>query len=149
MNEHWNIEVVFVEHARNVTQMPANLVPRGIVLIGPNIDFDDPAVWKKRKVMCRGFVGKSHRVIATILDACRVITGLLMLIVHGAFHGRLGLCPYGQAKGGDENERFHLKFLSMVGWGQQLAPNVRNPRVRHVYQGASVRDVCAKHSRSR
>jgi hypothetical protein len=86
MNEHRNIEVVVAEDGRNVAQMHANLVPRRIVLIGLNIDFDDPAVWKKREVMCRGFVGESHCVIATIVDACTVISGLLMLIVHGTFH---------------------------------------------------------------
>jgi hypothetical protein len=35
-------------------------------------------------------------VIATIVNGCSAFTGLLMLIVHRAFHSRLGLCPEGE-----------------------------------------------------
>lgn len=97
MNEHRNVEIIVVKHGGDVGQMHPNLVPCRIVLIGFDIDFDDPAVWKKREMMNRVLVGESHCIIATIVDACRVIIRLLMLIVHGAFHGRLGPRSCGQA----------------------------------------------------
>ena len=96
VNEHWNFEGVGAEHRRNVGQMHANLVPRGIVLLGLDTDLDGAPVWKQREVMSRGFMGEAHCVIATIINLCRVITGLLMLVVHGAFHRHLGLCSCGQ-----------------------------------------------------
>jgi hypothetical protein len=40
-------------------------------------------------------VRESHCVIATVLDTCSVITGLLVLIVHWAFHGCLSPCSCG------------------------------------------------------
>ena len=97
MNEHRNIEVVVAEHRGNVGQMHPNLVPRSVIPIGLDVDFDDASVGKKREAMDRGFVGETHRMIATIVNACRVIIGLLMLIVHGAPHARLGLYSCGQA----------------------------------------------------
>lgn len=116
MNKHWNIEVAVVEHGRDVRQMRANLVLGCIVFIRLDIDFDDASVRKKREVMSCGFVGKSHCMIATVVQACSFVSDLLMLLVHGAFHGCLGLCTYGHAQGGDENQCLHSLFLSVVGW---------------------------------
>jgi hypothetical protein len=44
-----------------------------------------------------------------------------MLLVHGAFHGCLGLCSNGHAQGGDENRCLHSLFLSVVGRSLDLA----------------------------
>ena len=95
MNEHWNIEVVRVEHGRNVFQMHLNLVLRCFIMVGLDFDLDGASIWKKRKVMGRCFVGESHCMIASVIHVGGVVTGFLMLIVHGAFRGCLGLCPCG------------------------------------------------------
>jgi len=97
VNEHWNFKVVVAEHRCNVGQMHANLGPRSLILLGLDIDFNDPAVWKQREVMSRGLMGEPHGVIATVVDVGRVITGVLMLIVRVTFSGRLGLQSCGQA----------------------------------------------------
>jgi len=96
MNEHRNIEVVVAEHCRDVRQMHPDLVARGIILLGLDIDLDGATVWEEGEVMSRGFAGESHCMVAAIVNACSVIIGFLKLIVHGAFHGWLGLCSCGQ-----------------------------------------------------
>jgi len=90
MDEHRHIEVVGAEHGGDVREVHSNLVAGRIVVFGFRIDFNDSAIGEKCEVVGCGFVGKAHGMIATHVDASRVIRRGLGLI--GRWTARRALC---------------------------------------------------------
>lgn len=91
MNEHGRIEVVGSEQCRNVSQVHADLVPRGVVMISHDVDFDETPIWEKSEMMNCGFLREPHRMITALVHARYTFTDPLTVVPCRTFHGCVSL----------------------------------------------------------
>ena len=56
VNEHWDFEVAVAEQSRDVSEVHANLISRGVIMISLGVYFDDAPVSKQGEVMSSSFV---------------------------------------------------------------------------------------------